>query len=157
VAEIFSRYFPSEIQMHSFDNAENYPKKRDNWQLLQVFFAKRKIPIQINNIDALILNQQDTTLEFVKQVYTLLTERQLMLPMTIYESLQQANPGDASNQFSAADRGANDLDFFRQDRDDANKKDDESALGQSEGRKSPQKSLAIKGPPRIISDKLEIE
>ena len=75
IAEIFSRYFPSDVQMHSFDNAENYKKKKDNWQQLQVFFEKRKIPIVINNIDALILNENDTTLEFVKQVYTLLTER----------------------------------------------------------------------------------
>lgn len=58
---------------------------------MQLFFSKRKIPIQINNIDALILNQQDTTLEFIKQVYTLLTERQLMPPMKIYETLQQSN------------------------------------------------------------------
>ena len=75
IAEIFSRYFPTDIQMHSFDNAENYKKKKDNWQQLQIFFEKRKIPIVINNIDALILNENDTTLEFVKQIYTLLTER----------------------------------------------------------------------------------
>lgn len=61
--------------MHSFENAENYKKKKDNWNQLQVFFSKRKIPIVINNIDTLILNENDTTLEFVKQVYTLLTER----------------------------------------------------------------------------------
>ena len=80
IAEIFSRYFPSEIQMHSYENAENYSKKKDNWQQLQLFFQKRKIPIVINNVDALILNQQDTTLEFVKQVYSLLTDRTLMPP-----------------------------------------------------------------------------
>ena len=57
VAEIFQRYFPSELQLHSYDNAENYAKKKDNWEQLQLFFSKRKIPIQINNIDALILNQ----------------------------------------------------------------------------------------------------
>lgn len=57
MAEVFARYFPNEVQMHSYDNAENYQKKKDNWEQLQLFFTKRKIPIQINNIDALILNQ----------------------------------------------------------------------------------------------------
>ena len=38
MAEVFSRYFPTEVQMHSFDNAESYQKKKDNWQQLQLFF-----------------------------------------------------------------------------------------------------------------------
>jgi hypothetical protein len=88
VAEIFSRYFPSDIQMHSFDNTGNYAKKKDNWQQLQVFFEKRKIPIVLKNLDSLILNENDTTLEFVKQVYTMLTERQLLPPIKIYETQQ---------------------------------------------------------------------
>jgi len=66
IAEVFSRYFPSDIQMHSFDNAENFSKKKDNWKQLQLFFEKRKIPIVLKNIDSLILNENDTTLEFVR-------------------------------------------------------------------------------------------
>ena len=117
IAEIFSRYFPQEVQMHSFDNAENYSKKKDNWQQLQIFFQKRKIPIVINNIDALILNQQDTTLEFVKQVYSLLTDRALMPPIKIYETLQQSNATDAylmNKDGSGAEKvGRDELDWLK--------------------------------------------
>lgn len=61
--------------MHSFENAENYNKKKDNWNQLQVFFERRKIPIILKNMDSLILNENDVTLEFVRQIYSLLTER----------------------------------------------------------------------------------
>jgi len=66
VAEIFNRYFPADLSMHTFSNTENYAKKKDNWKQLQLFFNRRKVPITISAIDALILNEQDTTLEFVK-------------------------------------------------------------------------------------------
>ena len=52
--------------MHSFENAENYKKKKDNWKTLTVFFERRKIPIVIKNADSLILNENDVTLEFVR-------------------------------------------------------------------------------------------
>jgi hypothetical protein len=61
--------------MHSFENAENLLKKKDNWKQLQFFFDRRKIPIVIKNVESLILNENDVTLEFVRQIYTLLTER----------------------------------------------------------------------------------
>ena len=48
------------------------------------------------------------------------------------------------------------FDFFK--KDDEQKTDIQSALGGGsvDGKGSPQKSLAIKGPPKIISEKLEI-
>jgi predicted site-specific integrase-resolvase len=61
--------------MHSFENAENLLKKKDNWKQLQVFFDIGKIPIVIKNVESLIFNENDVTLEFVRQIYTLLTER----------------------------------------------------------------------------------
>lgn len=79
-----------------------------------------------------------------------------MPPMKIYEALQQANPGDTQNNYTGGKPGG-DLDFFKQDKEEE-KKDDISAFGgQSEGKGSPQKSLAIRGPPKIIDEKLEIE
>ncbi len=34
IAEIFSRYFPADINMHSFEFQENYQMKKDNWDQL---------------------------------------------------------------------------------------------------------------------------
>lgn len=118
IAEIFSRYFPQDIQMHSFDNAENYRKKRDNWQQLQVFFEKRKIPIVIKNIDSLILNELDVTLEFVKQVYTMLTERQLLPPIKVYET-QQTTESYLLKEKEMVKLPRDELDFLKKN-DDVN-------------------------------------
>lgn len=71
--------------MHSFANTENYKEKVENWNMLKTFFTKRKIPIVINHVDALILNEHDTMLEFIRQIYTLLTEKQLLPPIKLYE------------------------------------------------------------------------
>ena len=93
----------------------------------------------------------------MKQVYTLLTERQLMPPIKIYETLQQSN-GEA-NALGGADKAnrGDEFDFFKKD-DELSKKEGQSAAGAGsvEGKNSPQKSLAIKGPPKIIAEKLEI-
>lgn len=38
VAELLSRYFPDDIQMHSFENVTSIERKKSNWHLLKKFF-----------------------------------------------------------------------------------------------------------------------
>ena len=37
-AEVLSRYFPADVQMHSFENVASTERKRQNWQLLEKLF-----------------------------------------------------------------------------------------------------------------------
>jgi hypothetical protein len=54
VAEIFSRYFRLDIQMHAYDNAISLQRKLANWELLERFFIKKQVPISRDMIDACI-------------------------------------------------------------------------------------------------------
>ena len=38
MAELLSRYFPDDIQMHSFENVTSIQRKQSNWHLLKKFF-----------------------------------------------------------------------------------------------------------------------
>ena len=51
VAEIFSRYYVSDVEMHSYDNGTSLQKKLDNWGQLNKFFVKRGIKIERETID----------------------------------------------------------------------------------------------------------
>jgi len=79
-----------------------------------------------------------------------------MPPIKIYETLQQSNP-DMTREAGGERQNRDEFDFFKKE-DDQSKKDGQSALGAGSLDKqgSPQKSLAIKGPPKIIAEKLEI-
>jgi hypothetical protein len=41
VAEILSKYFPQDIQMHSFENVTSQELKMANWRVLEKFFRVR--------------------------------------------------------------------------------------------------------------------
>jgi hypothetical protein len=46
IAEIFSRYHPGKIQMHSFDSSQSALRKKNNWDLLELFLTKNNVAIE---------------------------------------------------------------------------------------------------------------
>jgi len=75
VAEIFSRYFPTELSMHSFENGTKMSCRNDNWEQLFRFFKKKSIPIGRLNFEPVIQNDAVATTALLVTVYTILTQR----------------------------------------------------------------------------------
>lgn len=75
VAEILSRFFPHEIQMHSFDNGSALSKKLDNWDQLAKFFDRKGMPISRPMIDGVVHCKDGAALPLVSTIYTMLTNR----------------------------------------------------------------------------------
>lgn len=80
VAEIFSRYFPQDVQMHSFDNGSSLEKKLNNWEVLKKFFIRKRVPVEIDLVEATVhakegRDKRPAAVSFIEQVYTCLTNR----------------------------------------------------------------------------------
>ena len=77
MAEIFSRYFPHDIQMHSYDNGISLPKKLANWELLEKFFLRKRVPIGREMIDMVIHCKSNAALPLLETIYTCLTSKKV--------------------------------------------------------------------------------
>ncbi|KAL0231388.1 hypothetical protein GEMRC1_010792 [Eukaryota sp. GEM-RC1] len=77
IAEIFSRYYPQDIQLHSFENGHSAARKKDNWSLLCRVFVKRQIPFSNSLIDDVIFCKPGAALSLVNEFYSFLTKRPL--------------------------------------------------------------------------------
>uniref|UniRef100_A0A7S0W760 Spermatogenesis-associated protein 4 n=1 Tax=Hemiselmis tepida TaxID=464990 RepID=A0A7S0W760_9CRYP len=77
VAEIFSRYFPHDVQMHSYDNGIGLPKKLGNWALLEKFFMRKRVPISRELIDDVIHCKNDAAIPLLETIYTCLTSKKV--------------------------------------------------------------------------------
>ena len=86
VAEIFSRYYDKDIQMHSFDNGNSTRVKRDNWAQLLKFFRKRDVmpggqEVSDRTVEAIIHCRTGAVIEFLNQVYEFLSGRKYVAPV----------------------------------------------------------------------------
>mmetsp|Transcript_46350 Transcript_46350/g.63101 ORF Transcript_46350/g.63101 Transcript_46350/m.63101 type:complete len:794 (-) Transcript_46350:479-2860(-) len=79
IAEIFSRYYDKEVQMHSYDNGIAARIKKDNWQQLMKFMRKvgfGDLATQ-DDIDAIIHCEDMAVVKFINRAYEKLTKRKV--------------------------------------------------------------------------------
>jgi hypothetical protein len=66
---VLSRYFPADVEMHSFENVRSAERKRANWAVLERLFARRGIPVDKRAVDAVIAAEGDAAAELLLQLH----------------------------------------------------------------------------------------
>ncbi|XP_052796928.1 spermatogenesis-associated protein 4-like [Mya arenaria] len=74
-AEIFSWYFPQDIQMHSYNNGKSLDSKQKNWDLLKNFIKRHRLDIPSEVIDGTIHCKEGAAAMLLERMYELLTNR----------------------------------------------------------------------------------
>ncbi|GFN83792.1 spermatogenesis-associated protein 4 [Plakobranchus ocellatus] len=77
VAEIFSWYFPKDIQMHSFYNRQSLELKKRNWYLLKNFILRNDIDLKMEDVDGTIHCREGAAAQLVETLYEILTNRRV--------------------------------------------------------------------------------
>src|SRR3990167_3213246 len=94
IAEIFARYFPHQLSMHSFDNSENVSKKKNNWLLLQKYFEKNKqFGFKTEEYSKIQEGDFSQCVQFVARIYNVLTKRSAtMNPYGVSQEIMLPEP-----------------------------------------------------------------
>ncbi|XP_072371889.1 spermatogenesis-associated protein 4 isoform X1 [Scyliorhinus torazame] len=79
VAEIFSWYYPQDVDIKVFNNGGSFPSKLKNWSQLEHFFFRRKLNIPKELIYATMHSKPGGAEYLIQHIYTLLTNRQAKL------------------------------------------------------------------------------
>ncbi|KAL4230774.1 spermatogenesis-associated protein 4 [Mactra antiquata] len=75
IAEIFSWYFPQDIQMHSYNNGKSLDSKQKNWDLLNNFIKRHRLEIPAEIIDGTIHCKEGAAALLLERMYEILTNR----------------------------------------------------------------------------------
>ncbi|XP_039738779.1 spermatogenesis-associated protein 4 [Pteropus medius] len=77
IAEIFTIYYPGDLNLLSFENGTSLKVKLDNWAQLEKFLAKKKIKLPKELIHGTIHCKTGVPEILIQEVYTLLTHREI--------------------------------------------------------------------------------
>ncbi|XJO77732.1 hypothetical protein BDV3_002274 [Batrachochytrium dendrobatidis] len=77
IAEIFSRYYPNELQVWLLYTGDSTPQKANNWDVIGKFFKRNNINIPKEAMEAVMHCHADAAIRFVENLYMLLTKNSL--------------------------------------------------------------------------------
>lgn len=94
IAEIFVRYFPHQLSMHSFDNSDNTVKKKNNWLLLSKYFEKNpKFGFKPEEYSKIQEGDFSQCVQFMARIYNVLTKRSAtMNPYGVSQEIMLPEP-----------------------------------------------------------------
>lgn len=76
VAEIFSWYFPQEVEMHMYNNGNSLDSKLKNWFLLKNFIKRHRLDIPEEFVEGTIHCKEGAGQLLVERIYEILTNRE---------------------------------------------------------------------------------
>jgi len=83
IAEICSRYYQADVEMHSYDNGQALARKLDNWAQLSKFFQKKGIRVERSLIDDVVhCKSLEAPSQMIQLIYSQLTGRAVQAPTT---------------------------------------------------------------------------
>lgn len=77
IGEIFSCYYPIDIEMHSYTNGTSLQTKLGNWSLLKRFFNRQQFNIPKEVIDGTIHCKPGAAELLVVSIYSILTKKEV--------------------------------------------------------------------------------
>eukprot|EP00833_Pecoramyces_ruminatium_P018344 jgi/Orpsp1_1/1192376/evm.model.d7180000092739.1 len=79
-AEIFNHYYNNQINIDMLYSSPSFKNRQDNWNQLQKFFRKNNINVPESVILPVLNCYEDGAIEFLKYIYTLLTNKKIIEP-----------------------------------------------------------------------------
>lgn len=85
VGEIFSWYYPNDVNMYSFNTGLSLDSKMTNWSLLKKFIIKKDLAIPLELADATMHCREGAAILFIENMYQLLTNRPIQKAQSNFE------------------------------------------------------------------------
>ncbi|KAL3139622.1 hypothetical protein ABBQ38_003939 [Trebouxia sp. C0009 RCD-2024] len=102
VAELLSRYFPDDIQMHSFENVTSIERKKSNWHLLKKFFKRYDVPVSKEDVDQVMAAADGAVVKVLQAIHDYVHED----PSAQAASQEEAQYSQYYNPNTAPDVGS---------------------------------------------------
>ncbi len=77
VAEMFSRYYPREVALHSYSTNSCVAERKDNWNQLARLFARIGLDTNQDELNNIMHSTEGASVAFIEKCYEFLTKREV--------------------------------------------------------------------------------